>query len=193
MFSDGNCLFRALATQIAGKTGHYHAVCRQRPKAPSGPSKKPPPQTNSLSLTGPRQVGAPRVRHPGMMSLNHADPAPTLTVHIKALNGQAMVEALPDSGADICAAGVVFLAHIKEHTLNLLPSEVKPRAVNGSILSPIGSLKAVISVGQPGLPSGVEESNCKQKNQLMRGYMKLLTNSLFNYHLMSIRISVLGM
>ena len=130
-----------------GKTGHYHAVCHQRPKAPSGPSKKPPPQTNSLSLTGPRQVGAPRVRHPGMMSLNHADPAPTLTVHIKALNGQAMVEALPDSGANICAAGVDFLAHIKEHTLNLLPSEVKPRAVNGSILSPIGSLKAVISVG----------------------------------------------
>ena len=31
--------------------------------------------------------------------------------------------------------------------LNLLPSDVKPRAVNGNVLSPIGSLKAVIRIG----------------------------------------------
>ena len=82
------------------------------------------------------------------MSLNYADPAPTLTVHIQALNGQATVEVLPDSGANISAAGVDFLTHFNEHVLNLLPSDVKPRAVNGNILSPIGSLKAVISIGR---------------------------------------------
>lgn len=81
------------------------------------------------------------------MSLNHADPAPTLTVHIQALNGQATIEVLPDSGADISAAGTDFLSHFNEHVPNLLPSDVKPRAVNGNLLSPIGSLKAVVSVG----------------------------------------------
>ena len=81
------------------------------------------------------------------MSLNDADPAPTLAVHIQALNGQATVEVLPDSGADINAAGIDFLAHFNEHIPNLLPSDVKPRAVNGNFLSPIGSLKAVISIG----------------------------------------------
>ncbi len=82
-----------------------------------------------------------------MMSLYHADPAPTITVHIQALNGQATVEVLPDSGADISAAGTDFLAHFNEHIHNLLPSDIKPRAVNGNTLSPIGSLKAVISIG----------------------------------------------
>ena len=32
------------------------------------------------------------------------EPAPTIRVHMSSLNGQAMVQALPDSGADICVA-----------------------------------------------------------------------------------------
>ena len=56
-----------------------------------------------------------------MMALNYNDPAPTLTVHVQALNGQANVEVLPDSGADISAAGVDFLAHFNESVLYLLP------------------------------------------------------------------------
>ena len=133
-----------------GKVGHFHSVCLQNPK-PSNPSvgynKKQPPQANSLHITGPRQVGAPRVRTPNIMTLDHTDPAPTLTVHIQALNGQATIEVLPDSGADVSAAGIDFLAHLNEDVRNLLPSDVKPRAVNGNTLSPIGSLKAIISVG----------------------------------------------
>ena len=82
------------------------------------------------------------------MSLNYADPAPTLTVHIQALNGQATVEVLPDSGADISAAGVDFLTHFNEHVLNLLPSDVKPRAVNGNILSPIGLIMIMLKPGE---------------------------------------------
>ena len=141
--------FRSVCSNC-GRVGHYHNVCLQKSKPSNlaaGSNKKPPPQTNALSLTGPRQVGAARVRHPSMMSLNHADPVPTLAVHIQALNGQATVEVLPDSGADINAAGIDFLAHFNEHIPNLLPSDVKPRAMNGNFLSPIGSLKAVISIG----------------------------------------------
>ena len=134
------------ACSNCGKIGHYHTVCRQPKSGNPGLNKKRPHQTNSLSLSGPRQVGAVRIR-PSMMALNYSDPAPTLTVHVQALNGQAKVEVLPDSGADISAAGVDFLAHFNESVLNLLPSDVKPRAVNENVLSPIGSLKAVIRVG----------------------------------------------
>ena len=66
---------------------------------------------------------------------------------MKALNGQATVQVLPDSGADISAAGIDFLTHFNEHVDNLLPSTVRPRAVNGNHLSPLGCLKAVITVG----------------------------------------------
>ena len=81
------------------------------------------------------------------MSVDHLHQAPTLAVHIEALNGQATVEVLPDSGADISAAGTDFLPQFNEHIPNLLPSVVKSRAVNGNVLSPIGSLKAIISIG----------------------------------------------
>ena len=85
------------------------------------------------------------------MYLNHTDPAPTLAVHIQALNGQATIEVLSDSGADISDAGVYFLTHFNEDILKMLPSDVKPRAVNGNILSPMGSLKVVISIGSHSL------------------------------------------
>ena len=132
-----------------GKVGHYRKVCLQSAKAgsPSPSHSKKPPQTNSLCLPDSRQVGAPRIRLSSVKGLNYADPAPTLTVHVRALNGQASVEVLPDSGADISAAGVNFLAHFNEHVPNLLPSDVKPRAVNGNVLSPIGSLMATVSIG----------------------------------------------
>ena len=60
------------------------------------------------------------------MSINHSHQAPTLTVHTKALNDQATVEVLPDSGADISAMGTDFLPQFNEHIPNLLPSIIKP-------------------------------------------------------------------
>ena len=58
-----------------------------------------------------------------------------------------MVEVLPDSGTDISAVGTDILAHLNEDICNLLSSDVKPRAVNGNIISPIGSLKVIIGIG----------------------------------------------
>ena len=131
-----------------GKIGHYHTVCHQKPgNLSAGRTRKLPPQTNHLLFMGPRQIDEASIHHPGIMYLNHTDPAPTLPVHIQALNGQATVEVLPDSGTDISAAGVDFLTHFNEDVLNLLPSDVKPRAFNGNILSAMGSLKVVISIG----------------------------------------------
>ena len=76
-----------------------------------------------------------------------ADPAPTVVVHIQALNSQATVEILPDFETDIRAAGINFLVYFSEHVPNLLASEVRPHTVNGNFLFPIGFVKAFINVG----------------------------------------------
>ncbi len=64
--------------------------------------------------------------------------APTVTMQVTTLHGQADLDVLPDSGADICAAGPDFVKSLGEHMDNLAKSDVTPRAVNGSILHPLG-------------------------------------------------------
>ena len=55
--------------------------------------------------------------------------------------------ALPDSGADICVTGIAFLQQLHEHSDNLIPSVVTPRAVNRTTMSPIGKLPLTVSLG----------------------------------------------
>ena len=59
-----------------------------------------------------------------------------------------MVQALPDSGADICVAGIALLQQLHEHPDNLLPSTITPRAVNGTTMNPIGKLPITLSIGE---------------------------------------------
>ncbi len=54
--------------------------------------------------------------------------------------GQASLDILPDSGTDICAAGPQFVHALGECMNNLAHSNVSPRAVNGSILDPVGKI-----------------------------------------------------
>ena len=54
---------------------------------------------------------------------------------------------LPDSGADISAAGTEILCHLNEHVDNLLPSRITPRAVNGAKMHPIGKLPVKLKLG----------------------------------------------
>ena len=75
------------------------------------------------------------------------EPAPTVHVELLSLNGQASVQVLPDSGADISVAGRALLSHLHEHPDNLLPSNVTPHAVNGSLMRPIGRLPVTITLG----------------------------------------------
>ena len=49
------------------------------------------------------------------------DPAPTITVHISSLNGSADMEILPDSDADISAAGKEALRCLGEQPPTLQP------------------------------------------------------------------------
>ena len=70
-------------------------------------------------------------------------PAPTIHMKVATCNGQATVKVLPDSGADICAAGPALVHALHESMDNLADSEVTPRAVNGSLLHPAGKLPEV--------------------------------------------------
>ena len=71
------------------------------------------------------------------------NPTPTVTIKVTTCNCQANVAILPNSGADICAAGLEFVKSIGEHMDNLVPSQVVPRAVNGSTLHPAGKIPKV--------------------------------------------------
>ena len=74
------------------------------------------------------------------------EPAPMITVRISTSTGTQNVEVLPDSGADISAAGVEFLKHIGQHKDNLLPSTINPRTVNGMPMTPWGKIPVTIQL-----------------------------------------------
>jgi len=53
---------------------------------------------------------------------------------------------LPDSGADISAAGPQLLTLLDEHHLNLLPSLMSPQTVSGHKMAPIGKFPTTLSL-----------------------------------------------
>ena len=55
---------------------------------------------------------------------------------------------LPDSGADISAAGQEILYHLGHHVNNLLPSGISPRAVNGTTMTPLGKIPVTLQLGR---------------------------------------------
>ena len=126
------------------KTGHFGRVCRQKlatnPR-PQGTS----PQANILTLP-PHDLPLVQLSN---TTLAHA---PTIKMHVATCHGQADIHVLPDSGADICAAGPQFVTALGEYLDNLAHSDVTPRAVNGTTLQPLGMIpdvKFTPMVGQP--------------------------------------------
>ena len=68
------------------------------------------------------------------------DPAPTIMVEVSTIHGSFRTAILPDSGADISAAGENILPPLNEYKENLLPSEFRPRVANGQRMCPIGKM-----------------------------------------------------
>ena len=134
------------------KVGHFARVCRGRrpPQTTPGTTAPATTQTRPATLTvhtDPLLSTMPHVATAKVANRPTFDPAPTISVHMSSLNGQASVHALPDSGADISVAGKPLLEHLHEHPDNLLPSDVTPRAVNGTTMRPIGKLPVTLSLG----------------------------------------------
>ena len=78
---------------------------------------------------------------------------------------------MPDSGADISAAGEEILAHLNEHIDNLLPSTTVPKAANGTEMHPVGKLLICLKLGNTEFSDdphiypdvcGILISSCKQ-------------------------------
>ena len=138
-----NCPAKDAVCRGCNKVGHYHAVCRGGKKPPSQHADKRTnvPRARMLTIRGATSIHLPRIK-----AAQETDSAPTLHIHVKTLAGNGMIDILPDSGADICAAGTDFLEQLNEHQANLDPSDIKPRTVNGSTVTPIGSLTAVFSL-----------------------------------------------
>ena len=70
--------------------------------------------------------------------------APTIKVYMLSWADKRSVTVLPDSGAEITAAGTEILDYLDHHPDNFLPSTVIPRAVNGSSIMPIGRIPITI-------------------------------------------------
>ena len=122
------------------KVGHLARVCRGRRAALTYRGAEPAARG---VYTDP-QVDEP----PPQVNASHTfEPAPTISIHMSSLNGQSMVKVLPDSGADISVAGRDLLEHLHEHPGNLLPSNVTPRAVNGTKMHPLGKIPVTLSLG----------------------------------------------
>ena len=104
-----------------GKVGHFGRVCQQRPR-------KTNPQANGL--------------HTHLLNIT-SKPAPKIQLTVTSLNGKASLPVLPDSGADICAAGIDFLQALGESPDNLATSDTIPKTVSGHLIHPLGKLPNV--------------------------------------------------
>ena len=130
-----NCPAFSQTCRNCGKVGHFGRVCRQRLKT-KPPTTTNPPHTGSLSVP----IIPATISNVGSVPFS---PAPKITVQAASSYGRAYIEALPDSGADVCAAGPSFVYALGEHIDNLAFSDVTPRAVNGTTLQPIGKIPKV--------------------------------------------------
>jgi len=120
-----SCPAKGKKCNACGKFGHFAKVCQANKKfVQSG--------TAVAAVIASTSIGhAPRIR-----------------VNVAAFNGDCDVLALPDTGADVCAAGVDFLESIGECTDNLWPvSDDDPLAANGVSMRCSGCLSVQISLG----------------------------------------------
>ena len=114
-------------------------MCRAKAQSTSQqlPGQRPLPNPSARSLqtedVQPFQLSTIR-------QVSAIEPAPTVVVHIQSTKGSCKTQALPDSGADISAAGPQILKLLGKHASNLFSSDVIPQTANGHKMKPLGKL-----------------------------------------------------
>ena len=98
------------------KIGHFAKVCRsklsqQQGTPTTGVQRNPHPGQHSLSTT---DVDTTDPRLDNIQYVASSDPAPSIYLDIIATNGCCNTRALPDSGADISAAGKAILSTLND-------------------------------------------------------------------------------
>ena len=126
------------------KVGHFARVCRskQRLQQQAQNNSNPHPSANAIRLQPPQGDHIQLYNIKG----DKAEPAPTITVKMTSSSGSTPVTVLPDSGADISAAGQAIVGILGHQLGNLIPSEINPRAVNGTCMKPLGKIPVTISL-----------------------------------------------
>ncbi len=113
-----SCSAEGKSCHICKNPGHFAKYCRN--------NKEATPKLSSVKVSKISEG---------------INPAPTVRMELISEDGRAKVQVLPDSGADICVIGVDVLRAMGGHENNLLSSNtVHSRAVNGTIMKPIGTL-----------------------------------------------------
>ena len=123
------------------KVGHFARVCRSRQRSHQKVSlnDSSQPTANAIRLQSPQGDHIQLYNTTG----SKAEPAPTISVQMTSSERTALVTVLPDSGADISAAGQTIVGMLGHH---LAPSEISPRAVNGACMKPVGKMPVTISL-----------------------------------------------
>ena len=134
-----NCPAKGQTCRRCGKIGHLSTVCQQK-QPPRGTKPTATPSANTLSVSDDGELPFIQLSN---TNAGPSTPAPTICMKVTSHNGQASIRVLPDSGADICAAGLDLVRALNENMDNLADSNITPRAVNGSLLHPIGKLPGV--------------------------------------------------
>ena len=128
-----------LPCNIYGKLGHFAKACHSRHLLSDA---KPTSTTSANELSTHTD--------PLLSNINHVaatHPAPKISINITSLNGSTSVAVLPDSDADISAAGEGILHHLKEHVDNLLPSTIIPKIANRTEMHLMGKLPVNLKLG----------------------------------------------
>ena len=96
------------------------------------------------------RIQSPQGNHFQLYNIKNdeAEAAPTIMVKVTSSTNTKLIQMLPDSGADISAAGQEVLYHLGHHVDNLLPSGISPRAVNGTTITPLGKIPVTLQLGR---------------------------------------------
>ena len=121
------------------KVGHFARVCHSRLLQQKPPAAKAITTTEDTDQD-PVEPIAPALTTISLNQIKATDPAPTVMMRIITPNGSCQTQVLPDSGADISAAGEQILSQLNEHRDNLLPSEFAPHAANGQKMKSMGKM-----------------------------------------------------
>ena len=111
------CPAYQLVCHLCNLAGHIPKFCKSRKPAQSRPQEL---ATKAIYVT-------PSIN----TSQTGIQPAPTIQAETSTPNGSAIMQILPDSGADISVAGPSILQSLRDHPDNLLPSKITPHTVNG--------------------------------------------------------------
>ena len=127
--------------------GHFAKVCRSRPAQPPPSIVENQPSARTIRV---QSKELSQQQHLQLYKVQEAatEPAPTITVQVSSSTGTRSLDSLPDSGADISAAGQEVLEFLGQHFDNILPSRISPRTVNGITMTPLGRVPITIKLGR---------------------------------------------